>query len=261
MGASEMFRLDGRVALITGASSRGIGSAAAKALAEYGAKVFLIARRAEKLETIAHSIRESGGTAECWAADVSEEDACRTAVEKCVEIFGRLDIMVLAAGISGKSPRTVEELFDTEAYRRVMSINLDGTFFMVKYGWPECAKNGKGSIIMLNSLAAFKAAGHVPYSATKGAIRAWTKLFAKKMAPYQVRVNSVVPGLTDTEMVHPEGMDEIFEQRVLPAADRIPLGRLGTPEDMAAGILYLASDAAGWVTGQCLVIDGGELCG
>lgn len=261
MDTRKAFDLSGRVALVTGASSRGIGSTAAGFLAENGARVFLVARRADKLEEIAQGIRDAGGTAEYYAGDVSVEKDCQAAVERCIAVFGRLDIMVLAAGISGKSPKTIDEMFDTEVYRQVLGINLDGTFFMVKYGWKECAKNGVGSIVMLDSLAGFKAAGHVPYSATKGAIRAWTKLFAKKLAPYKIRVNSIVPGLTDSEMIHPEGIDTAAFQRISTAKERIPLGRLGTTDDMALGILYLVSDAAGWVTGHCLVIDGGELCG
>lgn len=261
MKPKELFDLHGRVALITGASTRGIGSSAAKFLAENGAKVLLVARREDKLAQMAEQIRASGGEADYYACDVSNEEACKLAVEKCVSVFGRLDIMVLAAGISGKSPTTTSEMFDTDVYRHVLGINLDGTFFMVKYGWLECAKHGTGSIIMIDSLAGFKAAGHVPYTATKGAIRAWTKLFAKKLAPYQIRVNSIVPGLTDSEMIHPAGMDAMFNEHLAPHAANIPLGRLGSTEDMAAGILYLASDAASWVTGHCLVIDGGELCG
>lgn len=261
MKSKEMYDLSGRVALVTGASTRGIGSSAAKFLAENGAKVFLIARREDKLAEMAEAIRAEGGEADFFACDVSKEEACKEAVKKCVSVFGRLDIMVLAAGISGKSPKATEDMFDTEVYRQVLNINLDGTFFMVKYGWLECAKNGVGSIIMLDSLAGFKAAGHVPYTATKGAIRAWTKLFAKRLAPYKIRVNSIVPGLTDSEMIHPVGMDAMFNEHLAPVAAHIPLGRLGTTEDMAAGILYLASDAASWVTGHCLLIDGGELCG
>ena len=261
MRSRELFDLTGRVALITGASSRGIGGEAARFLAENGAKVFLVARREENLKEAAENIRSLGGEAAYYAGDVSVEENCKTAVEKCISAFGRLDIMLLSAGVSGKTPRSTEEMFDTEMYRQVLGVNLDGTFFMVKYGWAECAKYGVGSIIMVDSLAGFKAAGHVPYSASKGAIRAWTKLFAKKLAPYRIRVNSIVPGLTDTEMVHPAGRDAMFEGRVAPAAEHIPLQRLGTTEDMASGILYLASDASSWVTGHCLIIDGGELCG
>lgn len=261
MSKDTLFDLTGRVALITGASSRGIGSAAAKILSEHGARVFLVARREDKLAAMCENIRQEGGQADYFAGDVSDEDACRAAAAKCVKVFGRLDILFLAAGISGNRPGSIEDMFDTESYRKVMGINLDGTFFMVKYGWPECAKNGCGSIIMVDSLAGFKAAGHVPYSASKGAIRAWTKLFAKTFAAKKIRVNSIVPGLTDSEMIHPEGSDCQFNAHVDALAGRIPLGRLGTPDDMAAGVLYLASDASSWVTGQCLIIDGGELCG
>ena len=255
--------LDGRVALITGASTHGIGHSSAEMLAAYGAKVFIIARRIKQLEEAVKGINEKygEGTAAYFAADVSDESACKAAVEACVKTFSRLDIMVLCAGMAGPNPKSLEEEFDTDAYRKVLGVNLDGTFFMIKYGWKECAKNGVGSIIMTDSLAGFKASGHAPYTASKGAVRAWTKYFGKKLAAVNVRVNSIVPGLTETEMVHPKGMDDVFEKYVAPGAKNIPLGRLGQPEDMAAAVLYLAGDAAGWVTGHCLVIDGGELCG
>lgn len=258
--SNDVFNIQDRVAIITGASSRGIGNSAAKVLAAHGAKVCLVARREEKLREAVQEIEAEGGIAMYVVADVSKEGDCKRAVEECVSKFGRLDIMVLASGVAGTPPQSLDEMFDTEEYRRVLSINLDGVFFMVKHGYAECAKGGHGSIVFINSLAGFKAAGFVPYAASKGAIRAWTKLFAKKFAPMGIRVNAIIPGMIDTDMTHPQGYDEMFEGIAANAVKGIPLGRVGTPMDCAKGILFLASDASAWTTGDSLAIDGGELC-
>lgn len=252
--------VENRVALITGASSRGIGNSAAKLLAENGAKVCLVARREDKLQKAVGEIESAGGTAMYVVADVSQEEDCKRAIEECVARFGQLDIMVLAAGIAGNMPMNLDDMFDTDEYRRVLGINLDGVFFMVKHGYAECSKGGHGSIVFINSLAGFKAAGFVPYAAAKGAIRAWTKLFAKELAAVNVRVNAIIPGMIDTDMTHPEGFDDLYEGIAAAAIENIPLGRMGTPEDCAKGILYLASDASAWTTGDSIAIDGGELC-
>ncbi len=253
------FRLDGRVALVTGASSRGIGNGSAKILAEAGAKVFLVARREERLRAAAAEIEAAGGSAAFAVADVSDEAQCKAAVDACVSRFGGVDVMVLASGISGLAEKSLDDAFDTDNYRRVLGINMDGVYFMMKHGYAECARGGHGSIVLVNSLAGFSAAGSAAYAASKGAVRAWTQNFAKKLAPLGVRVNAVVPGLVDTEMTHPEGMDDLFEKYVAPAAAKVPLGRLGTIDDIANGVLYLASDASSWVTGHSILIDGGEL--
>ena len=255
----SQFMVNGRIALITGASSRGIGNGSAKILAEAGAKVFLVARREERLQAAVAEIEAAGGTADYAVADVSDETQCKAAVDACVARFGGIDILVLASGISGLAERSLEDAFDTDNYRKVLGINMDGVYFMMKYGHAECAKGGHGSIVLVNSLAGFSSAGSAAYAASKGAMRAWTQNFAKKLAPYKVRVNAVVPGLVDTNMTHPEGMDELFEKYVAPTASEIPLGRLGNIDDIANGVLYLASDASAWVTGHSLVIDGGKL--
>ena len=255
----SQFRLDGRVALVTGASSRGIGNASAKILAEAGAKVFLVARREERLRAAVAEIEAAGGAAGYAVADVSDEAQCKAAVDACVARFGGVDVMVLASGISGLTERSLDDAFDTDNYRKVLGTNMDGVYFMMKYGYAECAKGGQGSIVLVNSLAGFSARGSAAYAASKGAMRAWTHNFAKKLAPLKVRVNAVIPGLVDTDMTHPEGMDELFEKYVAPAVAEIPLGRLGTVDDIANGVLYLASDASEWVTGHSILIDGGEL--
>ena len=165
--------------------------------------------------------------------------------------------MVLSAGISGMSlSGGMEAAFDVDNWKRVQAINLDSVFYMVKYGWEECAKGGVGSIIPVASLAAWKAAGSVAYTATKGAIRSMTPCLAKLLAPHGVRLNTLYPGFIDTDMTHAATEFEPFVRAKL---ESIPMGRFGTVDDCAYGVLYLASDASSFMTGQHLVIDGGEL--
>ena len=261
MATNDPFDLTGRVALITGASSHGIGNDAAKVLAAHGAKVFLTARREDKLQEAVRQIAAEGGVAAYRPTDVSDEEECKAAVDACVAEFGRLDIMVLSAGISGLSVSGgLETAFDPDNWRKVLGINLDGVMFMVKHGWKHCAANKAGSIIPVASLAAWKAAGSVAYTATKGAIRALTPCLAKLMAPEGVRVNTLYPGFIETDMTHPEGSDDIFQKIAPGILAKIPLGRTGKVDDCANAVLYLASDASSFMTGQHLVVDGGELC-
>lgn len=254
----EKFDLTGRVALITGASSWGIGSGAAKLLAANGAKVFLTARREEKLKGIADEIIAAGGEAAYKATDVSKEEDCKAAVEACIDVFGRLDIMVLSAGTSGLSiSGGFDAIFDSDNWNKVLSTNLYGIFYMIKHGWKECAKHGKGSIIPIGSLASWHVDGSLAYTATKYAIRGITPWLAKVLGKEGVRVNSFYPGLIDTDMTSAACHYEPF---IGPELEKTPLGRVGEIDDCSYGILYLASDASEWMTGQHLVVDGGRLC-
>ena len=253
----KAFDLTGRVALVTGASSWGIGAASAKVLAEAGAKVFLTARREEALKERVAEIEEAGGEAAYFACDVADEAQCKAAVEACVAKFGRLDIMVLSAGISGATPRSIDDDFDTDNWRNVLGIDLDGCFWMVKYGHAECAKNGVGSIIPIASLGAYTGTGNAAYTASKGALRSLTTRFGKQLAAENVRYNTVYPGFIDTDMTHPAFGNDDYAPMFL---NKVPLGRFGTAEDIAYCVLYLASDASAWVTGQDFLIDGGQLC-
>ena len=254
---TKLFDLSGRVALVTGASSWGIGSESAKYLAAAGAKVFLVARREEKLQERVAEIEQAGGTAAYFAADVASEEECKAAVEACVQQFGQLDIMVLSAGISGLPARSLDDDFNSENYENMLRINLDGSFWMVKHGYHHCAKGGHGSIVAISSLGAYTGDGSASYTATKGALLSLTTHFGKRLAAENVRYNTVYPGLVDTDMTHMGfSMPEVASR----FTSKVPLGRFGKPEDIAAGVLYLASDAAAWVTGQHLIIDGGQAC-
>ncbi len=258
MSEMDMFDLTGRVALITGASSHGIGNESAKILAANGAKVFLTARREAQLQEAVKEIEEAGGEAGYAVCDVSSEEQCKAAVEACVEKFGRLDIMVLSAGISGLSKSGgFDAIFDTDNYNKMIGINMNGVFWMLKYGYAECAKHGVGSIIPVGSLASWHADGSAAYTAGKCAIRGWVTWFAKELAPLNVRVNGLYPGLVATDMTQRAVDNEQVSAMMLKS---IPLGRFGTVEDMASAVLFLASDASSWMTGQHLVVDGGTLC-
>lgn len=256
----DLFDMTGRVALVTGASSHGIGNESAKLLAQHGAKVFLVARREEKLKDAVAEIEADGGTAAYYATDVSGEEDCKKAVEACVETFGQLDTMVLAAGISGLSASGgYDAIFDSDNWAKMLSVNLGGIFWMMKYGAPECAKGGHGSIVPVASLAAWKAEGSAAYTATKGAIRSLTPYFGKKFQELgmPVRVNTFYPGIIDTDMTHRAVVNETYGPMML---KDVPMKRFGTVDDCAYAVLYLASDASSFMTGQHLIVDGGTLC-
>ena len=255
MGIQSAFDLTGRAALVTGGGS-GIGKGCAKILAEAGAQVMIVGRRMGKLEEVKAEIEAAGGVCTCFSADLTDESNCRAMVDACVERYGRLDILVNSAGGRG-AHGALEEEFSTENYRETMAVDLDSTFMAIKYAWPECAKNGAGSIINIASLAALRASGPIVYSAAKGAVKSMSRTLAKRLGGEGVRVNTIYPGFILTEMTagvreHPE-----LEARF---RGESPLGLLGTVEDIGHCALYLASDAARFVTGHDFVIDGGATC-
>ena len=239
MGIQSAFDLTGRAALVTGGGS-GIGKGCAKILAEAGAQVMIVGRRMGKLEEVKAEIEAAGGVCTCFSADLTDESNCRAMVDACVERYGRLDILVNSAGGWG-AHGALEEEFSTENYRETMAVDLDSTFMAIKYAWPECAKNGAGSIINIASLAALRASGPIVYSAAKGAVKSMSRTLAKRLGGEGVRVNTIYPGFILTEMTagvreHPE-----LEARF---RGESPLGLLGTVEDIGHCALYLASDAA-----------------
>ena len=210
MGIQSAFDLTGRAALVTGGGS-GIGKGCAKILAEAGAQVMIVGRRMGKLEEVKAEIEAAGGVCTCFSADLTDESNCRAMVDACVERYGRLDILVNSAGGRG-AHGALEEEFSTENYRETMAVDLDSTFMAIKYAWPECAKNGAGSIINIASLAALRASGPIVYSAAKGAVKSMSRTLAKRLGGEGVRVNTIYPGFILTEMT--AGVREIGRAHV-----------------------------------------------
>ena len=251
----KAFDLSGRVALITGGGS-GIGKGCAEILAEAGASVVIVGRRMNRLEDVKAEIEAAGGTCACFSADLTREENCKAMVDFCVSTFGRLDILINSAGGRGAHGDLAEE-FSTQNYEETMAVDFTSTFMAVKYAYPECAKNGVGSIINIASLAALQARGPIVYSAAKGAVRSFSRTLAKRLGDRKVRVNTIYPGFIITEMT--EGVKDRPDMRERFEKES-PLGLLGEVEDIGYCALYLASDAARFVTGQDFVIDGGATC-
>lgn len=247
--------MSGRVAFITGASSRGIGSGCAKALAEHGASVFLTARREEQLQEQVADIEAAGGKAAYAACDVSDETQVQDAILACVDAFGGLDTMVLSAGVCGDFMEGVE--FDTEDWETVIGINLNGVYYAIQYAWPYLVESGNSCIIPILSMAALKVDGFLPYTATKGALLRMVPWIARYGGADGVRMNGIAPGVIDTDMTNPPGWNT-EDMVITPAAEKAPLHRCATIEDCANAALFLASDAARSITGQIIAVDGGE---
>ncbi len=254
-----MDRLKGKRALITGAAS-GIGRATALLFAREGAAVSVVDLDAEGGRSVVSRIQEEGGRAIFVRGDLTRAADCESAVANTVSTLGGLDILFNNAGMVRRA--TVVELSEEE-WDRVMAVNVKSTFLLCKYAIPVMAQAGGGVII--NAASGWGLVGGpsaVSYCASKGAVVQLSKAMAIDHGPQNIRVNCVCPGDTDTPMLRAEAeqLGEPVDRFLAQAADR-PLGRIGTPEDIAQAVLYLASDAASYVTGTALVVDGGGLAG
>ncbi|MBK8021973.1 MAG: glucose 1-dehydrogenase [Chloroflexi bacterium] len=246
-------RLKDKVAIVTG-GAQGLGGGIAQRFAQEGAKVVIADVNVEAAEQRQAAIREAGGTALFQQTDVSDEAQVEALFERAIEAFGRVDILVNNAGIA-HGPRAVAHFFDltNEMWDRLVGIHLNGLFYCTKRAARLMAKQGGGCIINMSSGGGTRAHRHmVAYDMTKGGIEAVTRALALDLAPFKVRVNVLVPGVIQVEKRAPIGK----ETSITPA-DVIPLGRMGTPADVAGAAVYLASEDAAYVTGQRLVVDGG----
>lgn len=250
MGILDKFRLDGKVAIVTGASS-GLGVAFAKGLAEAGADVVLAARRADKLKDTAALVESVGRRALVVQADVSQPDDCREVARAAAE-FGTVTVLVNNAGVASAVPASRET---PEQFLGVIDVNLNGAYWMAQAA-ASVMKSG-GSIINISSVLGLVTGGipQAAYSASKAGLLGLTRDLAQQWTGRKgIRVNAICPGFFSSEMTdqYPPGYMEKM-QAVLPA------GRIGDPEELAAAVVFLASPAGGYVTGETLVVDGGAI--
>ena len=241
--------LSGQTAVVTGAS-QGLGKAMAMALAASGAKVGCIARSADKLEATVSAITAAGGQAEALPCDVKESAPVDKLIDDLVEKWGKIDILVNNAGITRDTllPRMSDQDWDD-----VINTNLRGAFLFARACSRHMMRARYGRIINISSVSGLMGnAGQTNYSASKAGLIGFTRSLSRELAGRKVTINAVCPGFIESEMTKVLGEMVIDE-----AKKRIPAKRLGTPEDVAMGVLFLASPAAGYITGQVLTIDGG----
>ncbi len=252
-----MQRLEGKVALVTG-GALGIGKACCEQLAKEGAKVAVTDILDDEGQKVAEAINTNGGTAKFWNMNVASEDSVKSVTDDVVKQFGGLHILVNNAGIAGADQPTDE--LSVEDWDKVLDVNVKGVFLCTKHAIAHMRSAGAGSIINLSSIYGIIGAPDIPpYHASKGAVRLMTKTDALLYAKEHIRVNSVHPGYIWTPLV--EDLAERSSQSVEEFRQTLdaqhPIGHVGEPEDIAYGVVYLASDEAKFVTGSELVIDGG----
>lgn len=254
MEPAPTFDLSGKIALVTGAS-RGIGEAGARLLAAHGAHVIVSSRKPDACEAVAQSIRDAGGRAETLACHIGEMAQIEAAWRVIEERHGRIDVVVNNAAANPYYGPIVDT--DLAAFAKTVDVNIRGYFFMSSFAAKLMARNGGGSIINVASVN-----GVVPgdlqgiYSISKAAILAMTKAFAKECAAQGVRVNALLPGLTDTKFAGALTGNPAILKRAL---QHVPLNRVAEPGEMAGALLFLASSASSYTTGTWLNVDGGYL--
>lgn len=248
-----LFDLNGRTAIITGALGT-IGQAYAKKLAEFGAGIVLVDKNPTGAEELISAIQEMDRQAEFFALDVTDVQAVQETVQIILQRFEKIDILVNHAGINIRKPALD---YSENEWDRVLNVNLKGMFFMAQAVGKEMVARGSGKIINTASVSSVR--GHprlVAYAASKGAVVQMTKVLAKEWAPYNVQVNAIGPGYIRTQQT-----EEFLRQPAVyqDIVSKIPMGRVGNPEDLVGGCIFLASRASDYITGQTIYIEGGRL--
>ncbi|MDA8443000.1 MAG: glucose 1-dehydrogenase [Peptococcaceae bacterium] len=253
---TSIFDLTGSVAIVTGGAGA-LGRSIALGLASFGADVVLSGRTFSSLESTAGEIEKLGRQALVVAGDTSRKSDVENMVKTTMDKFGKIDILVTAAGIANRFPA---EDFPEEEFSRIMDINVKGTFLSCQAVGKVMKEQGRGKIITVSSVRAFAGhpGGYAAYGTSKGAINALTMQLATEWAKYNINVNSIAPCIFWTPLTQQVLEDEKLKQIFL---SRIPLGRAAVPGDMTGGVVFLASQASNFITGQILYIDGGSTAG
>lgn len=250
--SSKLFDLTGKVALVTGAS-RGIGEAIAKLLAEQGAHTIVSSRRAESCDHVVADIIAAGGSAETMACHIGEMDNITATFEQIKAKHGKLDVLVNNAATNPYFGHILDT--DLGAFNKTVDVNIRGYFFMSIEAGKLMRDSGGGSIINTASINALTPGDKQGiYSITKASVVSMTKSFAKECARFNIRVNALLPGLTKTKFAGALFDNEDMHKAAMSV---IPMNRHAEPEEMAGTVLYLASDASSYTTGECIVVDGG----
>ena len=248
----SMFRLDGKVALVSGAS-KGIGEAMARGLAEFGARVVVSSRKQEAVDAVAEELSTDGLEATAIAANMGSIDDIQSLLDKTVEVYGGLDIIVNNAAanpVFGPVQNTDERAFD-----KIIDVNLKGPFELCKRAHPIMRRRGGGSIINISSIGGLKPESGIGiYSVSKAAIISLTQAMAQDWGTDGIRVNAICPGLIRTKFSEALWQDQQIHDQFV---NRIPLGRIGEPGDIAGLAVYLASDASAYCSGGFYMVDGG----
>jgi NAD(P)-dependent dehydrogenase (short-subunit alcohol dehydrogenase family) len=247
-----IFELTGRTALVTG-GSRGIGEEIAEGLAEAGAAVLLVARREEWLTPTVERFRGRGFRCEGLVADAADPAAAVAAVQRTLDAFGRIDILINNAGVTWGQPA---EDMPLDKWRSVLDVNLTGAFLFAQAAGREMIARGGGSIVNVASIAGLQAMAEVVpaagYVASKGGLLALTRELAAQWARHGIRVNAIAPGFFPSRMT-----EKVLDRAQAAIETRIPMGRVGRPGELKGAAVFLASDASSYITGQTIVVDGG----
>lgn len=255
MTLAEVFRLDGRTAIITGAS-RGIGRSTAQVFGRAGANVVLAARGAQQLEVVQAEIEAEGGRALAVPADVGNDEDVQRLVDRSKEVFGGVDVLVNNAAARAWDTAAPTHELKPEIYAFTVGMNIRSPFLLCQLAIRQMLDQGRGgAIVNVTSIAGWMGIQNLGvYSASKAALMRWSETMALEVGPYGIRVNCVGPGFTQTDETRETWEDPVALEHLKQAT---PLRRPGQPEDMAHAVLFMASDAASFITGQTLYVDGG----